>query len=108
MTKGETPQLAETSDSLSTVSFILGLCSLLGPGFLLGIPAIITGAISLKRNQDNRGLGLAGIVTGSISTAISVLIIALVIWLVVWNLGNPIFLEQTLPTEYHPFESTAT
>lgn len=107
MTKEESPQFAETSDSLSTVSFILGLCSLLGPGLFLGIPAIITGAISLKKNQDS-GLGLAGIVTGSISTAISVLIIALVIWIIIWGIHNPFLLEQTLPAEYHPFESSAT
>jgi len=68
-----TPQ-TDTS-ALAIISAVLGIMSLTGPGLLLGIPAIITGAIALKKKQGERGLSITGLVTGIISTVISFLVI---------------------------------
>lgn len=68
-----TPQ-TDTS-ALAIISAVLGIMSLTGPGLLLGIPAIITGAIALKKKQGERGLSITGLVTGIISTVISLLVI---------------------------------
>ncbi len=97
----------QKDDSLPTISLILGITSLLGPGFLLGIPAIITGAIALKKNQENQGFSIAGIVTGSISTVVSLLILVLIVLAVIWAVNTPELIDQPLPTD-QLFESSAT
>ena len=62
-----------------TLSLLLGLFSLLGWGFILGIPAIITGLIGRRRakriNQSPAG-ATAGIVLGTIGTVISFCLLA--------------------------------
>lgn len=72
------PQQQESS--LSIVSLILGILSLTGFGFLLGIPAIITGGIALKKHQPGRGLSIAGIITGAISTLVSLLAVGFLVY----------------------------
>src|SRR5258705_5745519 len=46
---------APQPSSLGLASMILGIVSFTGPGFLLGIPAIIMAAIDLKKQPANRG-----------------------------------------------------
>ncbi|HET6746680.1 MAG TPA: DUF4190 domain-containing protein [Candidatus Saccharimonadales bacterium] len=83
-------QAPQPSDnSLSIISVVLGTVSLIGPGLLLGIPAIIVGAIALKKQQGEKGVSITGIVTGAISTVFSVIILALVIWGFVWGMNHP-------------------
>ncbi|HEU5122285.1 MAG TPA: DUF4190 domain-containing protein [Candidatus Saccharimonadales bacterium] len=83
---------------------------MMGPGFFFGIPAIITGAIALKKKQDNRALSITGIITGSISTLISLLLVGLLIWAIVWTINNPQVLETPAPapSDQSLFESTET
>jgi len=97
----ESPQTSQNNSqsTLPIVSFVLGIASLTGPGFLFGIPAIITGALALRKKQGSRELSIAGIVTGSISTAFSLLIIAFVVYVTVWSLNNPEFFQQQVPVE---------
>ena len=72
----EPTQPATTGTSgLPLTSLILGIVSVLALGLLTGIPAIITGAIALRRKQADRGLSIAGIITGSIGTFFSLLVI---------------------------------
>ena len=75
MTTTTNPAPATSDNSLAITSMILGIVSLTGPGLLLGIPAIITGAIALRRNGTNRGMSLTGLITGIVSTVFSILFI---------------------------------
>ncbi len=80
---------ASQDTGLATASMVMGIVSFVGFGFLLGIPAIITGAISIKQKRGGHGMGLAGIITGAISTFLSIILIGLWIWLIVWSIGQP-------------------
>jgi len=96
----------QSESSLSILSIVLGLISLTGPGFVLGIPAIITGAISLKRKEGGAGLSITGIVTGAISTIVSILVMALIVFLVIYGINHP-SVDSPLPHEEKPlFESS--
>jgi hypothetical protein len=89
-TEVEAPVPVRSNDnSLSIISVALGTISLLGPGLLLGIPAIIVGAIALKKQQGEKGVSITGIVTGAISTAFSLIIVSLLIWGIVWGINHP-------------------
>ena len=79
----------QQESGLSVASLVLGIISLTGPGLLLGIPAIIMGAISLKKQQTGRGLSIAGIVTGALSTFVSLIVIALVIFFFIYSAQHP-------------------
>ncbi|AHB42018.1 hypothetical protein RAAC3_TM7C00001G0152 [Candidatus Saccharibacteria bacterium RAAC3_TM7_1] len=70
---------------LATASLTLGIISipLLGVGAILGILAIIFGAVSLRQNQG-RKKSVAGIITGSIGILIAILL--LVVYLAVPSL----------------------
>lgn len=69
---------ASSGSGLAVASLILGILSLTGFGLLLGIPAIITGIMALRRSTADRGLSWAGIITGTISTVLSILFLLLV------------------------------
>jgi len=105
------PQAQAQPDSgLSIVSMILGITSLTGPGLLLGIPAIITGSIALKKNLGGRGLSITGLVTGIISTVLSILFLTFIAFLIVWGVNRPgDFEQQLLPEETEqPYGSSQT
>jgi hypothetical protein len=90
-----TPQTQpQPEGGLALVSMILGVVSLTGPGLLLGIPAIITGIIALKKNQGSRGLSITGLVTGAVSTVVSILIITFMAFLVIWGINHPAEFDQ--------------
>jgi hypothetical protein len=76
----------QQESGLAIASLILGVVSMTGPGLLLGIPAIITGAIALKRKLAGRGLAIAGLVTGIISTVISILFILFIAFMVILSI----------------------
>lgn len=61
-------------NGLAIAAFILGIVSLTGFGALTGIPAIVTGFMSLK-NPVNKGMGIAGLVMGCVSTVLTLLAI---------------------------------
>jgi Na+/proline symporter len=99
MTKQEehiavTAQKQEDS-SLAIVSMVLGIISLTGPGLLLGIPAIVTGIVALKKKLAGRGLAIAGLVTGIVSTVLSLLFCLLMIFLISWSIAHPEEFEDT-------------
>ncbi|AKL98226.1 DUF4190 domain-containing protein [Endomicrobium proavitum] len=55
---------------MNIASFVLGLVSFLGGSLLCGVPpilGIIFGAIGLSRKEDNRNLGIAGIILSALS-----------------------------------------
>ena len=68
MTKQNLPQ----SNDLAVASLILGVLSLAGTGPIAGIPAIITGVMGMK-NPYNKGMAVAGLVMGIVSTVLVVL-----------------------------------
>jgi Na+/proline symporter len=118
MTKQEehiavSPKKQEDS-SLAIVSMVLGIISLTGPGLLLGIPAIVTGIIALKKKVANRGLAITGLVTGIVSTVLSLLFCLFMIFLITWSIAHPGEFENTprsgLPTqeEQLPFSQSQT
>lgn len=101
------------NNALAIVSAVLGIISLTGPGLILGIPAIVTGAIALKRKQGEKGLSITGLVTGIVSTVISILVIVGVVFLVIWSASQPDLKNkpyQSSPerTEKHMFEQNQT
>ena len=61
-------------NDLAIASLVLGILSLTGMGPLTGIPAIITGWMGLKK-PINKGMAIAGIITGSIATLFTILIV---------------------------------
>lgn len=63
------------SSTLAIVSLICGIagiviscCCCLGPA--AGIAAIITGAISIKKQNPGKGMAIAGIITGAVSVVL--------------------------------------
>jgi hypothetical protein len=82
-------QAQPANNSLATISLVLGIISLTGPGLILGIPAIITGAIALKKKQGERGLSITGLVTGIVSTVVSLLILIGLVLLFIFAAANP-------------------
>lgn len=84
MVAKKTPVKPAQTDTLAALSTVFGIVSLLGPGLLLGIPAIVLAGISLKRDAPGRGLSIAGLVMGIISTVLSLLFIAFIILIFIW------------------------
>ena len=86
----------QTSENgLAIASFILGIVSLTGLGALAGIPAIITGIMSLK-NPVNKGMGIAGLVMGSVSTLFTLCVIMFFFFVIAMAA-----LSDTSPTYMH-------
>jgi O-antigen/teichoic acid export membrane protein len=105
----------QEDSSLAIVSMVLGIISLTGPGLLLGIPAIVTGSISLKKKLANRGLAITGLVTGIVSTVFSLLFCIFMVFLITWGIAHPEEFENTprqqsgSPTqEEQPFSQSQT
>jgi hypothetical protein len=78
-----TTSAPQQESGLAIASLVLGVVSMTGPGLLLGIPAIITGAMALKRKLGGRNLALAGLITGIISTVLSVLFIMFIALMII-------------------------
>jgi len=79
----------QEDSNLAIASMVLGVVSLTGPGFLLGIPAIITAGIALKKKLAGRGLAIAGLVTGIVSTVFSLLFCIFLAFLIMWSIAHP-------------------
>ena len=91
--------------NLAIISLVLGVVSLTGPGFLLGIPAIITSSIALKKKTSGRGLSIAGLVTGIVSTVCSLLFWSFIIFIVIWEaLSTP---PQGVPVPQNNWNSAS-
>jgi hypothetical protein len=84
-----TQQVTQHDSGLAIASMVLGILSLAGFGLLLGVPAIVLGAIALKKNMPNRGFSIAGIVTGGISTVVSLLVLMFFAFVFVWAVNSP-------------------
>lgn len=102
MTRQAKPQTSKQSDSpIAITSMVLGVVSLTGAGFVLGIPAIILAIIALKKDEGGRNLSITGLVTGIVSTILSLLFVAFIMF-VAWGLETN---TQQAPQQEH-FEST--
>jgi hypothetical protein len=82
-------QKQEDSSTLAIVSMVLGIVSLTGPGLFLGIPAIVTGIIALKKKVTGRGLAITGLVTGIVSTVLSLIFCTFMVLLITWGIAHP-------------------
>ncbi len=87
--KKVTAEKTSSDNALAIVSMVLGITSLIGPGLLFGVPAIVLAAIALKKDQGERGLSITGLVTGIISTLLSVLFIIGIVLMFVWGTNAP-------------------
>lgn len=92
MTKKPTDK--QPDSPLAIASMITGALSLTGPGLILGIPAIILGAVALSKKQPGRNLSIAGIITGAISTVLSIIFIGFMILLFVMAADDPRFQQD--------------
>ena len=72
------------SNNLAIASLVLGILSLTGMSILTGIPAIITGVLGLK-NPVNKGMSIAGIIMGGISTLLALLLAFFFILLLIFG-----------------------
>ena len=94
MTKTEAPTEKQADSPLAIAAMVLGVLSLTGPGLLLGIPAIIIASVALKRKEGGRGLSIAGLVTGIVSTVVSLVFLMFLALAVVWIMDHPQEFEQ--------------
>lgn len=78
-----TPPISTDANGLAIASLVLGILSLTGFFIFAGIPAIITGIMSLKKKQKERGMSIAGIIMGGISTLLSLLFIIFFVALII-------------------------
>ena len=86
----------QQDNGLAIASLILGVVSLAGFGALTGIPAIITGFMSLK-NPVNKGMGIAGLILGSVATVFTLFAILFFILLVIIGVTSSAPSEQEMP-----------
>ncbi|MDB5186538.1 MAG: hypothetical protein JWM07_10 [Candidatus Saccharibacteria bacterium] len=102
----------DQGNGLAISSLALGILSLAGMFFLTGIPAIITGIMSLRKGQKERGMSIAGIIMGSIGTLLSLLLLLALIFIVALGvMSNPQATpgEPSFDTELNmPIESSRT
>lgn len=103
------PQQAtqQKENGAAIASFILGILSLVGMSIITGIPAVVAGAIGM-RNPQNKGLAVAGLVMGIISTVVTVLVIlffilVLILGIATFENSDFQFEENTQPTV--PFDN---
>lgn len=76
---------AQSHSGLALVSMILGIMSIVTfTGLLLGIPAIVLGVMALKRKVGEKGMSIAGIITGAISTLASLVALGFFIMLMMF------------------------
>lgn len=83
------PPAPAKTNGKAIAALVLGICAILLPyiGFIIGIVAIIIAAISLKeiarKQEQGKGLAIAGLVCGIIGTSIyTILLLIIVIALV--------------------------
>lgn len=110
MTSDNSKKASQSStqpDTLAILSIVFGIVSLMGPGLLLGIPAIVMAAIALKKDAPGRALSITGLVTGIISTVLSLLFIAFIVFIVSWSVGNPDFYNDYYYPHDEQFEESA-
>jgi len=69
--------------SLSIASLVLGLTALTPATFTTGIPAVICGAVALRRRRPGRRMAIAGVATGAFGTL--VLTFAMLLPLMAWR-----------------------
>lgn len=89
---------AQPDSGLSIVSLILGILSVAGFGPFLGIPAVITGSIALKKKTGNHGMNLAGVITGAVGTVIGFLLFCLWLVVMIFAISQP----ETIPARQDP------
>lgn len=79
------PMAPAKTNGKSIATLILGILSIIVPyiGFILGIIAIIFASISLKeiknKNEQGRGLAIAGLVCGIVGTVLYGIILAFLV-----------------------------
>ncbi|MFJ7060362.1 DUF4190 domain-containing protein [Streptomyces griseobrunneus] len=86
---GQQPWGPQPSNGLGTAALVLGIISVVGfcmygVNIILGILALIFGIIGLGRAKrgeaTNRGMAIAGIITGSIGIVIGSVLLGFIIW----------------------------
>ncbi|MEW2067552.1 DUF4190 domain-containing protein [Streptomyces sp. NPDC007346] len=86
---GQQPWGPQPSNGLGTAALVLGIISVVGfcmygVNIILGILALIFGIIGLGRAKrgeaTNRGMAIAGIITGSVGIVIGSVILGFIIW----------------------------
>lgn len=101
---------SENTNGLAIASLVLGILSVTGFFIFTGIPAIITGIMSLRKKQKERGMSIAGIIMGSIGTLLSLLFILVLILVIVLGImnGSPIMQGEPSFNMDMPVESSRT
>jgi MFS family permease len=105
------PPTPKDGNGLAIASLVLGVVSFSGFFIFTGIPAIITGIMSLRRGQKERAMSIAGIVLGSIATLLSLLFVLVVLVIII--LGANMSDIPQIDGQYYndrsvPLESTRT
>lgn len=98
-------------NGLAIASLVLGILSFCGFFLFTGIPAIITGALSLRKGQKERGMSIAGIILGGLATLLSLvfaLIIGIIMFIGMSYPNGPEADGETFYDESMPVDSTRT
>ena len=105
------PEQSGDTSGLAIASLVLGAVSLTGFGIVTGIPAIITGAMALRKGPKDRAMSIAGIIMGAVATLLTILFVGLVIlFTVLLAMSDPASFHESVPTmesEFH-LESSRT
>jgi hypothetical protein len=92
------------TNGLAVASLVLGILSVTGLSILTGIPAIVTGAMGLKR-PEGKGMSIAGIIMGAISVIIALLFLVFIVVLI----GIGAFANDTYDApNYDDYDSSPT
>lgn len=89
------PPVPAKTNGKSIAALVLGILSIMIPyiGFFLGIVAIILSSLSFKeikkRNEQGRGLSIAGLVCGIISTVLYGILLLIVVAAFLYAASSP-------------------
>ena len=100
------PQSSQPDDPLAIAAMILGAISFTGLGFITGIPAIILASIALARKTPSRGLSLAGLITGIVSTVISIVVILFFVLLLILGASSAQDTGPATPSQAQPYSQS--
>ncbi|MDR0830714.1 MAG: FHA domain-containing protein [Prevotellaceae bacterium] len=82
----EQPLVENTGSGFGITALCTGIVGLFAFGLILGVLAIIFGALSIKRIEKRKGLGIAGLILGIIDVAVYLIILATFGSLFFWSL----------------------
>lgn len=83
------PPVTQRESPIAIAALVAGTLSLVGLGFLTGLPAIILALIGLKQKAPGRRFLIGGLVTGIVGTLFGFFLILFFFWVVGLDNNRP-------------------